>query len=378
MILLAMCDNVRGPFIPTLKKEFMVNNKGIAAMITACSLGFVIFTFVGGILCEKIGQKKVFMIGFIFIIFSLTGLHFCNSFATLIIELFLLNIGQALIAMGANTIIPVLAVSFQAIIMNLTHFCYGLGATFTQRFTGIMLHNGVTWKKIYLIIAIISFIIFIGFMFVEIPETHKAKQDDKINHSYILKNKLIYFYMIALGFYVAAEINTGNWFINFMYDVYNFNENQGSFYTALFFGTFTIGRLLGGFVVEKFGYIKTVLISIIIAFLLYIFGLFIGESGIIIISVSGLFFAITFPTIVLTISKVFKNNVSYITGLIVMVASCIAMIINILIGTLNDAIGVYKTYYIIPICLLICVVFTYLIYINTKEVLIKNERKQNV
>jgi fucose permease len=46
MILSAMCDNVRGPFIPILKKEFAVNNKGISLMLLACSLGYMSFTFV--------------------------------------------------------------------------------------------------------------------------------------------------------------------------------------------------------------------------------------------------------------------------------------------------------------------------------------------
>ena len=46
---------------------------------------------------------------------------------------------------------------------------------------------------------------------------------------------------------------------------YNYNESKSSFYLALFFGIFTVGRLLGGFIVEKMGYLNTVLISLIIA-----------------------------------------------------------------------------------------------------------------
>nr|WP_272509139.1 MFS transporter [Clostridium ganghwense] len=378
MILSAMCDNVRGPFIPTLKQEFLISNKGISLMVVMCSLGYMLFTFIGGILCEKIGQKKVFILGFMFMIFPLIGLYFCNSFTVLITELFLLNVGQAFIAIGTNTIIPIIAISFQAILMNLTHFCYGLGATFTQRVTGVMLYRGVTWKQIYFIISIITIIIFIGFIFVKIPEPHNIKNKEKINIKVILQNRLLYLYMIALGAYVAAEMNTGIWFVNFMHDTYKFDGNKSSYYAALFFGTFAVGRLLGGFVAEKFGYIKTVLVSVIIAFVLYISGLFIGENGITIIAMSGVFFAITFPTVVLTINKVFEKNISFITGLIITVASGTSMLINILIGALNDSIGVYKAYYVIPVCLLICVVFTYLIHINTKDILVKNRREQNV
>lgn len=371
MILSAMCDNVRGPFIPILKKEFAVNNKGISLMLLACSLGYMSFTFVGGFLCEKMGQKRVFILGFLFMVIPLIGLYFCNNFVVLIIELFILNAGQAFMAIGTNTIIPIIAIGFQAILMNFTHFCYGLGATFTQRFTGIMLYKGMTWRQVYLIIAGISAIMFLGFIFVKVPESHKVSKNEKIEYKSILKNKLLHYYILALGFYVAAEMNVGNWFVNFMHDTYKFDSNKSSFYIALFFGTFAIGRLFGGFVAEKFGYMKSVLVSGSIGFVLFISGLLMGEKGIGIIAVSGLFFAITFPTTVLTISKVFEKNVSYITGIVITGASCGAMIINVLIGTLNDAIGAYKTFYIIPISLLLCTVFMYLIFINTKDILVK-------
>ncbi len=371
MILSAMCDNVRGPFIPILKKEFAVNNKGISLMLLACSLGYMSFTFVGGFLCEKMGQKRVFILGFLFMVIPLIGLYFCNNFVVLIIELFILNAGQAFMAIGTNTIIPIIAIGFQAILMNFTHFCYGLGATFTQRFTGIMLYKGMTWRQVYLIIAGISAIMFLGFIFVKVPEPHKVSKNEKIEYKSILKNKLLHYYILALGFYVAAEMNVGNWFVNFMHDTYKFDSNKSSFYIALFFGTFAIGRLFGGFAAEKFGYMKSVLVSGSIGFGLFISGLFMREHGIGIIAISGLFFAITFPTTVLTISKVFEKNVSYITGIVITGASCGAMIINVLIGTLNDAIGAYKTFYIIPISLLLCTVFMYLIFINTKDILVK-------
>lgn len=374
MFLSAMCDNVRGPFVPIIKKEFSIDNKGIATTLMICSIGYMIFTFVGGILCEKIGQKKVFILGFMLMILAPIGLYFSKNFAIYLIELFLLNTGQAFIGIATNTIIPVIAIGFQAILMNLTHFSYGLGATLTQRVAGVMLYKGITWRQIYMFIAITSIIMFIGFLFVNIPQPHISKEDNKIDNKEILKNKFIYLYMFALGFYVAAESNTGNWFVNFMHECYKYNENRTSIYAALFFGTFTVGRLLGGFIVEKIGYMKSVLLSVALAAILYMTGLLIGERGIVMISVSGIFFAIIFPTTVLSINQVFKKNTAYVTGLVITAASFMSMIINILIGILNDSIGTYKTYYIIPLSLTLSVIFTYLIYINTKKIPDKSRR----
>ncbi|KGM94006.1 MFS transporter [Clostridium novyi A str. 4552] len=367
MILIAMYDNVRGPFVPAIKNDFAVNNKEISWTLLACSLGYMIFTYLGGFLSEKIGHKKVFILGFLLIILSPIGLFFSKNFALYMLNLFILNAGQALIAIGVNTMIPLIAVGFQAILMNLTHFFYGLGATITQRISGVMLYNGMTWRQVYLIIAIISGIIFVVFIFIKMPSTTTSTETEKIDYKSILSNKLVYLYMGTLGFYMAAEQNTGSWFVNFMYDNYGFNEKKSSFYAALFFGTLTIGRLLGGFIVEKVGYFKSVLLSVSSALILYLVGLVLGQSGIIMISISGLFFAIVFPTMVVTLSHVFKKNVSYITGLVVTVGSFIGMIMNLLIGFLNDIIGVYKTYYIMPACLLLCLICAFLIYVNTRS-----------
>lgn len=362
MILSAMCDNVKGPFVPIIKGEFLINNKGIATSLTVCSLGYMLFTFIGGALCEKLGHKRVFILGFLLIIFGAGGLSLSNNFTTYLLQLFILNMGQAFIGIATNTLIPILAVGFHAILMNLTHFSYGVGATFTQRFAGIMLYNGITWRQIYLIIAIITLFMLISFIFVRVPEPHISVQHKKIDYKGVFRNKLMYLYMMALGFYVAAEMNVGNWFVNYMRDSYQYNENKSSIYAALFFGIFTAGRLVGGFIVERFGYIRTVLVSVILACILNTVGLIIGEKGIMIMSISGLFYAITFPTIVLTISKVFKQNTSYITGIIITSGSFISLLINILIGTLNDSIGVYKTYYIISLSLGLSAVFIYMIF----------------
>lgn len=368
MMLSAVCESSRGVFVPTFESSFGVSDGSIAYIFTAGSIGYILFTYIGGILCGKIGQKKVFMIGFISILFSLTILYFTYSFFVLIFAMFLMSAGLSLVSISINTLVPVLFISFQALLMNITHFCYGVGSTLSQRITGMLIYKGTSWRNIYLFIAILYLIVLIAFIFIDIPEPHKVEKENGAK-GIIFKEKLLYFYMLAIGFYISAEGGTQNWFINFMHKTYSFNENKSSIYLSLFFGIFAVGRLLGGFIVDKVGYIKSVFISLLIATMLYTLGLYMGIEGMIIISISGFFFSITFPTLVLTISKVFPNNSAYATGIILTVSSLINMILNQLIGELNWRIGTYKAYYAIPISLLISLIFIYLIHRNTREIL---------
>ncbi len=369
MILNATAENVRGVFIPLFKNDFSINDTEIGFMLTVSSVGYIVFTYIGGVLCEKFGQKKVFIAGFISMVIALLGLWMSYSYSIFLISMFILNIGLSLISIAINTIIPVLFLSFQAVLMNLTHFCYGLGSTIIQRTSGILLFKGVSWRVIYLAEAILFLVVFLFFLPVKLPNVHKTKNaDNNVKKSELFKNKLLYFYMFALGFYVFAEMGTGNWFVNFIEKTYSYDKSKSSFYLALFFGIFTFGRLVGGFVAEKFGYIKTVLVSLIIALVLYITGINLGQSGLVIISISGLFFAVTFPTIVVTISKVFKENGAYATGIIVTISSTTNMVLNMVIGFLNDNIGVYKAFYLIPISLVVSILFVFAIYKNVKTI----------
>lgn len=357
----------KGIFIPLFKRDFSINDTSIGFMLTISSIGYILFTYIGGGLCERVGQKRVFILGALSIIISLLLLYITYSYKLLLISMFILNIGLSLIAIAINTLVPVLFVSFQALLMNLTHFCYGFGSALAQRVTGILVYNGVDWRKIYLGLCAIYIVVFVAMIFVHMPEPHIRTDKDKLNKREIFKNKLIYFFMFALGFYVFSEVGTSNWFVNYIKKIYSFDDKKVSVYLALFFGVLTLGRLVGGIVVEKIGYLKSVIFSLTIALVLYITGIVLGEPGLYVVSVSGFFFSIAFPTVVLSISKVFKENSAYITGMVITGSSFVNMLLNMFMGYLNDSIGIYKAFFIIPMSLMMSIIFIYLIFINTKK-----------
>lgn len=367
MAMNAMAENTRGIFIPSFKSYFNIDNTSIGIMIFIGSLAYILFTYIGGMLCEKIGQKRVIMLGLSCMFFSLALLSVVDSYMFFLIDMFIMNIGLALTSIAINTLVPVLFLSYQAVLMNITHFCYGVGGASGQAVGGILMSKGFTWRNIYFGISILFIMLLIAFAFIKMPHTHKHNDGNKINILDILRNKIVYFYVFAIGCYIFAEIATSSWLVNYIKDNYKYNSSKSAFYSVLFLVIFSIGRLVGGFVVEKLGYLKTTMGSLIIAICLFTSALVIGEEGLIIISVSGLFFAVTFPTLVLTISMVFKQNTSYITGVIVTLASSVNMLLNLVIGKLNDKIGTYFAFYMIPISLIASIIFIYLIYINTKS-----------
>ncbi len=265
-----------------------------------------------------------------------------------------ITFGIGFMVMGMNTILPLLKVGYLALLMNLLHFFYGVGSTLTQKITGYLIFNGVSWRTVFIAYFLLYFFGLFFYLFVQQPEeSHEEKEAQKkpIQHK-----KLLIVCCLALGFYVSSEMQTANWMLNYLKEVKGMNTNVGATYVALFFGVFSIGRLLGGFVVERYGYMKSIVISLCLALILYLTGLIFGGKSLYLISMSGLFFSITYPTFLIVVQKTFVNNATYVTGIVTMASSSITMIVGYLIGALNDRIGPALSIYLIPLSLVVCII----------------------
>lgn len=372
MAMIAVVDNTKGIFVPAFKREFGVDDNSISNMFIMSSAAYMLFSYIGGILSEKMGQKKVYILGVLLNIVSLLLLSAAKTFTMLLIGIGLSSGGVALVAIASNTIIPIIVITAQAVIMNMMHFCFAMGSSVGQVIFGNLSAAGIGWRKIYFYVAIIYVILLIVFVFLKIPVVHIKEYREKQKNSYKItfKNPLIIIYMFAIGFYCFAESGIASWFVNYITSGFNLSEGVAANYTAVFFAIFAIGRLFGGFIVRKFGYFNTIFISLTMAGVLLFIGIWLGQSGLVIISISGLFFAITFPTTILTISKVFKGNGVYVTGIIVTANSFIIMILNKVMGVLSDYIGAKESFYMIPIAIMFSAILMFTLYRRTKGILI--------
>lgn len=351
-VIVAMSDNFKGIFVPFFKEDFALNNTEIGYMLTAGLLAYAVFQYIGGSFIEKFGYKKVIALGFLIGMASLLLLITCRSYLVLILGLFGLNIGMAMFNVGVNTLGPVLTVASTAVLMNFVNFSYGASNTVIQKVVGNLLSKGVEWTQFYVFMLFCSGVLFVYLLLIKIPYTPKSEKA-KYNKMDLLQNKMLYLYIIALGFYLASEYGIGNWFVTYMGEEFKLDADRRALYAALFFGAETVGRLFGGYIVDRLGTFKSMLLYGCFATLFSTVGILLGEVGLIIFSIAGLFYSIIYPTIIMTAHTVFKEAASYATGLILMCGTLIAMVVNMLMGIANDVIGVYYSYYSIAICIAI-------------------------
>ena len=251
---------------------------------------------------------------------------------------------------GVNTLGPMLPVASTVVLMNIVNFSYGASNTLVQKLTGSLLNRGVRWQSFYVFMLVCCSVLFIYLLFIKIPHYH-AHQQGNYRKRDLLRSKLLYLYIGAIGFYLAAEYGTGNWFVNYMNDVFHLDAGQRSVYVSMFFGLETIGRLVGGFIVDRLGYYKGILLYGAVALGLTLTGILMGKPGLFVFALGGLGYSIIYPTIMITLVRVFKDAAAYVTGLVLMSGTLIAMLVSMLIGIANDWLGTRIGFYIIAISL---------------------------
>ncbi|MCT4542160.1 MAG: MFS transporter [Vallitalea sp.] len=361
----AMTDQFKGMLVPNFKSYFNVNNVQIGHIMTASLFSYAVFQYVGGSIIEKFNSyKKAILLGFIIELISIVLLLSTNSYISLIIGLFGISAGMAMFNVTLNALCLALPVKSTAVLLNFLGFTYGASATTIQKVGGNILFGGATWQSFFMFMFIASTAVFVFAGILKMPSVERENTDAKgknLSIITLLKNKTILLYVGALGFYLASEYNVGGWFVNYMVDSFEMNQADASIYTALFFGTLTIARLGGGFLADKIGYLRSVIIFSIISSSMSVIGVLAGKGGLLILACSGLFYSLICPVITSTVSKAFDKNISQITGFLFMSGTLVAMLVNMLIGVLSDNIGTQYAFLTIGVCLALTGLFSLLI-----------------
>lgn len=367
MFIMAVSSALKGVLVPTFKDVFSVNNSQIGIMLSVSLLVSMLFTYIGSKLCEKYGSKPVIIVGVFVssITFFLTS--YSVNFPMLFIGHLVAGGGASLLIIGLNTTVPFLPVTYKALLMNMLHFFYGIGVMCSQKVSGYLLVNNYSWSFLFRVCAVLFAINVILLLFMDDLDKKPSTRIESSKNSSANKLMLI-LVTLALGFAISAELHTSNWFINYMKEVYMYNENKATYYTAIFFAMFSASRFFGGFISEKIGYIRTVTISIILATISYIIGYAFNESGLMLISLSGLFIGLIYPTTLIFSSNIFKESSSSTIGIITSTVTFITFVTGIILGYANDIIGVYLSYSLMPIFLIISSILYIYVYKISKKI----------
>ncbi len=357
---LSLFESARGSFIPFFVSEFEVSNAAISAVISFSTFGNVIGYYFAGISNEKYNQKITLIIGVTVCgLVALTSPFLDNMFS-LTVFYFAFNMGRSFLCLSVDSIIPTAAIGKEVLLINITHLMYGIGSFVGQRTYGTLLFEGVMWRTIYIGIGLLFILEILFAFFLKVPEAKFVESQTKLTKKELYKNPVIILLIACFTFCVATEGIMFIWFINYMSAVFNYSSLEASYYSSAFFIAFSCGRLIGGFVLQKFEVVKGLKFFMGVGIVCLSLGVFLGENGLVLLSVSGFFISVLFPTMIIVISKFFKSCSSLAISTVVTWSSFINIGITLMVGLLNDFMGVQLTFNLVVIFLALSLIFLHM------------------
>lgn len=309
-----LTDNLKGPTLPAMLAELNIDYGAGGNIFFGEYLGFLIATLITGILADRFGLKIVMVIASVFLAIGVSGYSSFQTASLLAVSLFIIGLGLGAFELGPNAIIVSLYHEQKGLYLNLMAVLHGLGSTVAPLFASWMFGLGILWRDIYRWDLLPIGILLLFALLLRFPKAEeKASLDFRTVPKVAFKNHLPFFYG-AMMFYVAAEIGLASWLVAYLQDVRGVSVEASNQALAFFFGMLMLGRLLGGFVVHRLGYLRSILIAVLFSVLSLALGIFTGLH--ILIPLTGFFFSIIFPTLTAAVSDVQHENLNTILGML--------------------------------------------------------------
>lgn len=260
-ISLGLPDSLLGSGWPVMHTELgvPVSFMGIISMVI--SGGTIISSLLSDRLTRKLETKTVTVISVLLTVIALFGFSISNRFWMLIVFAVPYGLGAGAIDAALNNYV---ALHYKAKHMSWLHCFWGVGTIVSPFIMGYALTNH-TWNGGYRIVGLIQLAISV-LLIVTLPVWKVNKTtDEKVGKSVgligALKIKGVPFLLIGFFSYCAAEATTMQWASTYFAEVKKIPAERAAALASLFYIGITAGRFISGFITDKLGDRKMILIG---------------------------------------------------------------------------------------------------------------------
>jgi len=335
-------DNLKGPSLPALLQDLQFNYSLGGTILLGVYLGFMAATLTTGLLADSVGQKAVLILAGVCLALGVGGFSSSSAPILLFISMVILGFGLGSVELGCNSLIVSLHPNDKGRYLNLMAVMHGMGSMFAPLYAGWLLAAGNSWRAVYRWDFVLIGLMIAFFTLVRFPLTDTAK-NEKIDFKRIGRTAFtldMLWYYAAIALYVAIELGIASWIVEFLQKIRLQSVAQSTQALSLFFGLMMVGRFIGSFFVERLGYLRSILFAAVGASACVALGVFGPPQFSILLTVSGFFLSIIFPTITAAASEAHQENMNTILGLLFTFAGLGGIIGPWLIGIASDLVGI--------------------------------------
>ena len=380
-------ENIKGPAIPKIQAEFSLSEFHIGLLLALNSLGYLLACSYTGWMTKKLGIKTTTIVSFMTMAFAGVLIYFAPNYMSFSGSYFVMYLGNGMLEISLGIMAATIFTKNTGTMMNLSHFFYGFSSMIapllSSRLMGLSFSNSVLgWRGMYLIVLSFSLIPILPAIFSTIPKEDKSSHE-RVSLKDFIKNPIPWLILFILSFGVIAEMAIGGWLVNFLEKSYGFDSTSAASVLSGFFFCFMLARLLLGPIIDRLGFVKSILISSCFSGVSIIASLLIGRPAVFLLAIAGFGIAPIYPTVMALMSKVFKNNMDTALTFTLTLMGITIVIGNLLVGAITDSFkaiftsyqgvdagikaGYSAGYMFIGLCCLLCFGGTVVLYRKLKN-----------
>lgn len=260
-ISLGLPDSLLGAGWPVMHTELGVSVSFMGIISMVISGGTIVSSLLSDKLTHKFGTRAVTVTSVFLTVAALFGFSFSGSFSMLIIFAVPYGLGAGAIDAALNNYV---ALHYKAKHMSWLHCFWGVGAIISLFIMSFALKN-LNWNSGYRIVGFIQLAIAL-LLLVTLPvwkinKTESTADTKRVGLTAALKIKGVPFLLIGFFAYCAAEATAMYWASTYFTEVKGISGDRAASFAALFYIGITLGRFASGFITERLGDRRMILLG---------------------------------------------------------------------------------------------------------------------
>jgi len=307
-ISLGLPDGLLGVAWPEMRTSFSLPLDALGIILIGSTTGYLISSFLNGFFMKKIGVAVLLAVSCLATGSALIAYTLVPWWWLIPLLAVLAGMGGGAIDAALNTYVER---NFNEGLMQWLHASFGIGITIGPIIMANAIKYSGSWRTGYIIVGVAQLLLALIFLMtlslwkVQKDQAEpKAEENKKKKKDFKLLQTITYlpaFLSVILFFlYTGIEMSLGHWIYTLLTESRKISNSTAGFWVSVYWGSFTVGRILAGFLAYKFlsrkiakyaaalGLFGSVLIALNISQYLSLFG----------IAVTGLAIAPIFPALI--------------------------------------------------------------------------------
>jgi fucose permease len=252
---LGLTAGLLGVAWPSIREQFHLVDSDTGVLFLFQTLTYSLASFYIGRMMARFTSGVTLLAGTIIMVVCLFAVAVSSTWIMVVLFLMIFGFGNGMVDAGLNMYIATYHTAQQ---MNFLHACFGIGITIGPLIMTLVLQQKLGWQAGYAIVGAILISVVLMLLFTRrVWRSEGFASADKTpvqraSFAGSLRVPAVWFGMATFLAYVGLEIGIGQWAYTLLTESRGVPTEIAGPLVSLYWGTFTVGRILWGFIANRF------------------------------------------------------------------------------------------------------------------------------